>query len=99
MCLPTYYKGVKGVMCESRMKMTFKFRAKPTKTEAQWLLAELQHQKQLQNYMLQMRNQMWDYGRKSVSMYDQIHHLPHPAYTRNLISVSTFCAWRQIPQL
>ena len=75
MCLPTHSKGVKGVMCDSRMKMTFKFRAKPTKTEAQWLLAELRHQKQLQNYMLQMRNQMWDYGRKSVSMYDQIHHL------------------------
>ena len=57
------------------MKMTFKFRVKPTKTEAQWLLAELQQQKQLQNYMLQMRSQMWEYGRKSVSMYDQIHHL------------------------
>ena len=25
--------------------------------------------------MLQMRNQMWEYGRKSVSMYDQINHL------------------------
>ena len=75
MCLPTHYEGVKSVMCDSRMKMTFKFRAKPTQTQAQWLLAELRHQKQLQNYMLQMRNQMWDYGRKSVSMYDQIHHL------------------------
>ena len=57
------------------MKMTFKFRAKPTKTEEQWLFAELRHQKQLQNYMLQMRSQMWEYGRKSVSMYDQINHL------------------------
>ena len=57
------------------MKMTFKFRAKPTKTEERWLFAELRHQKQLQNYMLQMRSQMWEYGRKSVSMYDQINHL------------------------
>ena len=57
------------------MKITFKFRAKPTKTEEQWLFAELHHQKRLQNYMLQMRSQMWDYGRKSVSMYDQINHL------------------------
>ena len=57
------------------MKQTFKYRAKPTKTEEQWLFAELQHQKQLQNYMLQMRHQMWDYGSQSVSMYDQINHL------------------------
>ena len=62
-------------MCDRRMKMTFKFRAKPTKTEEQWLFSELRHQKQLQNYMLQMRHQMWDYGRKSVSIYDQINHL------------------------
>ena len=55
--------------------MTFKFRVKPTKTEGQWLYAELRHQKQLQNYMLQMRNQMWEYGSVSVSMYDQINHL------------------------
>ena len=57
------------------MKRTFKYRANPTKTEEQWLFAEMRHQKQLQNYMLQMRNQMWDYGSKSVSMYDQINHL------------------------
>ena len=57
------------------MKMTFKFRVKPTKIEERWLFAELRHQKQLQNYMLQMRSQMWEYGRVSVSMYDQIHHL------------------------
>ena len=57
------------------MKMTFKFRVKPTKTEEQWLYAELKHQKQLQNYMLQMRSQMWSYGSISVSMYDQINHL------------------------
>ena len=57
------------------MKQTFKYRAYPTKTEEQWLFAEMLHQKQLQNYMLQMRNQMWDYGSKSVSMYDQINHL------------------------
>ena len=57
------------------MKQTFKYRANPTKTEEQWLFAELRHQKQLQNYMLQMRNQMWDYGSKSVSIYDQINHL------------------------
>ncbi len=62
-------------MCDRRMKITFKFRAKPTKTEEQWLYAELRHQKQLQNYMLQMRNQMWEYGSVSVSMYDQINHL------------------------
>ena len=57
------------------MKQTFKYRAYPTKTQERWLFAECRHQKQLQNYMLQMRNQMWDYGRKSVSMYDQINHL------------------------
>lgn len=55
--------------------MTFKFRVKPTKTEERWLFAELCHQKQLQNYMLQMRHQMWEYGHKSVSMFDQINHL------------------------
>ena len=60
---------------EKPMKMTFKFRANPTALEEQWLFAELRHQKQLQNYMLQMRSQMWEYGRKSVSMYDQINHL------------------------
>ena len=59
------------------MKMTFKFRAKPTRLEERGLLAEFRHQKQLQNYMLQMRNQMWDYGSKSVSIYDQINHLKH----------------------
>ena len=63
------------MICDYPMKLTFKFRAKPTKTEEQWLFAELRHQKQLQNYMLQMRSQMWNYGRKSVSMYDQINHL------------------------
>ena len=57
------------------MKQTFKYRAYPTKAEEQWLFAEMRHQKQLQNYMLQMRHQMWDYGSKSVSMYDQINHL------------------------
>ena len=57
------------------MKRTFKYRAYPTKPQEQWLYSEFKHQKQLQNYMLQMRNQMWDYGRKSVSMYDQINHL------------------------
>ena len=62
-------------MCDRPMKMTFKFRVKPTKTEERWLFSELRHQKQLQNYMHQMRSQMWDYGRKSVSMYDHIHHL------------------------
>ncbi len=62
-------------MCDRRMKMTFKFRAKPTKTEEQWLFAELRHQKQLQNYMLQMRSQMWNYGSVSVSRYDQQAHL------------------------
>jgi putative transposase len=43
--------------------------------QEQWLFAELKHQKQLQNYMLQMRSQMWNYGSISVSMYDQINHL------------------------
>ena len=57
------------------MKQTFKYRAYPTKTDEQWLFAELRHQKQLQNYMLQMRHQMWEYGSVSVSMYDQINHL------------------------
>ncbi len=57
------------------MKMTFKFRAKPTKTEERWLFSEFRHQKQLQNYMLQMRSQMWDYGSISVSRYDQQAHL------------------------
>ena len=55
--------------------MTFKFRAKPTKTEERWLFSELRHQKQLQNYMLQMRSQMYNYGSISVSCYDQINHL------------------------
>ena len=57
------------------MKQTFRYRAYPTKTDEQWLFAELRHQKQLQNYMLQMRSQMWEYGRVFVSMYDQINHL------------------------
>ena len=57
------------------MKQTFKYRANPTRLQEQWIFAEMKHQKQLQNYMLQMRNQMWEYGRKSVSMYDQINHL------------------------
>ena len=57
------------------MKQTFKYRVYPTKAQEQWIYAELRHQKQLQNYMLQMRHQMWEYGRKSVSMYDQINHL------------------------
>ena len=57
------------------MKMTFKFRAKPTKTEERWLFSEFRHQKQLQNYMLQMRSQMYNYGSISVSCYDQINHL------------------------
>ena len=74
-CLPIHSIGVKSVMCDDPMKITFKFRAKPTKTEEQWLYAELRHQKQLQNYMLQMRSQMWEYGSVSVSMYDQINHL------------------------
>ena len=57
------------------MKQAFKYRVYPTKTEEQWLFSELRHQKQLQNYMLQMRSQMWAYGSVSVSMYDQINHL------------------------
>ena len=57
------------------MKMASKFRANPTALQEQWLFAELRHQKQLQNYMLQMRSQMWNYGSISVSMYDQINHL------------------------
>ena len=57
------------------MKRTFKFRATPTKTQEQWLFSELRHQKQLQNYMLQMRSQMWEYGSISVSRYDQEKHL------------------------
>ena len=28
-------------MCDRPMKITFKFRAKPTKTEEEWLYAEL----------------------------------------------------------
>ncbi|MDE0012068.1 MAG: hypothetical protein OXU36_13040 [Candidatus Poribacteria bacterium] len=40
------------------MKQTLKYRAYPTKTQEAWLFVELRHQKQLQNYMLQMRNQM-----------------------------------------
>ena len=57
------------------MKQTFRFRAYPTEAQEQWLFSEFRHQKQLQNYMLQMRHQMWEYGQKSVSMYDQINHL------------------------
>ena len=57
------------------MKQTFKYRANPTRLQEPWIFAEMKHQKQLQNYMLQMRHQMWEYGRKSVSMYDQINHL------------------------
>ncbi|MCY4554449.1 MAG: transposase [Candidatus Poribacteria bacterium] len=57
------------------MKQAFKYRVYPTQTEEQWLFSELRHQKQLQNYMLQMRSQMWAYGSVSVSMYDQINHL------------------------
>ena len=57
------------------MKRTFKFRANPTKTQEQWLFSELRHQKQLQNYMLQMRSQMWEYGSVSVSFNDQQTHL------------------------
>ncbi len=57
------------------MKCTFKYRVYPTAVQEQWLFAELRHQKQLQNYMLQMRSQMWEYGSKSVSLYDQINHL------------------------
>ena len=57
------------------MKRTFKYRAYPTPAQEQWLFSEFQHQKQLQNYMLQMRNQMWEYGSISISLYDQINHL------------------------
>jgi putative transposase len=57
------------------MKRTFKYPVYPTRTQERWLFAELKHQKQLQNYMLQMRSQMWNYGSISVSMYDQINHL------------------------
>ena len=57
------------------MKQTFKYRAYPTLTQERWLYTELKHQKQLYNYMLQMRSQMWAYGSISVSMYDQINHL------------------------
>ena len=57
------------------MKQTFKYRAYPTPTQERWLYTELKHQKQLYNYMLQMRSQMWEYGSISVSMYDQINHL------------------------
>ena len=62
-------------MCDSPMKQTFKHRAYPTPTQERWLYTELKHQKQLYNYMLQMRSQMWEYGSISVSMYDQINHL------------------------
>ena len=74
-CLPTHCIGVKSVIRDSLMKQTFKYRANPTRLQEQWLFAELRHQKQLQNYMLQMRSQMWEYGSKSVSLYDQINHL------------------------
>ena len=57
------------------MKRTFKYRVYPTRDQERWLYAELKHQKRLYNYMLQMRNQMWEYGSVSVSMYDQINHL------------------------
>ena len=57
------------------MKRTFKYPVYPTQMQEQWLFAELKHQKQLQNYMLQMRSQMWNYGSISVSKYDQINHL------------------------
>jgi len=57
------------------MKRTFKYRVYPTLDQQRWLYAEFKHQKRLYNYMLQMRSQMWEYGSKSVSMYDQIHHL------------------------
>ena len=62
-------------MCDNQMKRTFKYPVYPTQTQEPWLFAELKHQKQLQNYMLQMRSQMWNYGSISVSMYDQINHL------------------------
>ena len=57
------------------MKQTFKYRAAPTKSQEKWLFSELRHQKQLQNYMLQMCSQMWEYGSQPVSMFDQINHL------------------------
>ena len=57
------------------MKQTFKYRAYPTPLQERCLFAELKHQKQLQNYMLQMRSQMWQYLCISVSLYDQINHL------------------------
>ena len=57
------------------MKQTFKYRVYPTPTQERGLYTELKHQKQLYNYMLQMRSQMWAYGSISVSMYDQINHL------------------------
>ena len=57
------------------MKRTFKYRAYPTAEQEQLLFSELQHQKRLYNYMLQMRSQMWEYGSISVSLYDQIKHL------------------------
>ena len=62
-------------MCDNQMKRTFKYPVYPTQTQEPWLFAELKHQKQLQNYMLQMRSQMWNYGSISVSRYDQINHL------------------------
>ena len=66
------------------MKQTFKYRVYPAKTQEQWLFAEFRHQKQLQNYMLQMRQQMWAYGSISVSMYDQIKHLAKLRATNSL---------------
>ena len=57
------------------MKQTFKYRVYPTREQERWLYAEFKHQKRLYNYMLQMRSQMYEYGSKSVSMYDQIKHL------------------------
>ncbi|MCG9132514.1 transposase [Candidatus Poribacteria bacterium] len=57
------------------MKRSFKYRVYPMRVQERWLYAELKHQKRLYNYMLQMRNQMWEYGSVSVSMYDQINHL------------------------
>lgn len=57
------------------MKRTFKYPVYPTRDQERWLYGELKHQKKLQNYMLQMSSQMWEYGSISVSMYDQINHL------------------------
>ena len=57
------------------MKRTYKYRVYPTGDQERWLYAELKHQKRLYNYMLQMRSQMWEYGKVSVSKYDQINHL------------------------